>query len=62
MRKVGDLVYRVGYPQQGVGIVTQCGKSTGRRAIYLVSWQKYPVHAACSGWLYGHQLAEAKDD
>ena len=69
MHKVGDLVYREGYTQQGVGIVTQSsttaeqskllkGKGKGR-AIYRIRWQNSPVLPACTGWLFAHQLVSA---
>jgi len=70
MPSIGDLVYRVGYTQQGVGIVTQSsttaeqsgllkGKGKGR-AIYRIRWQNSLVFLpACTGWLFAHQLVSA---
>lgn len=70
MPSIGDLVYRVGYTQQGVGIVTQTsttaeqsgllkGKGFKGRAIYRIHWQNSPVLPACTGWLFAHQLVSA---
>ena len=70
MYKVGDLVYRAGCTQQGVGIVAQSsttaeqsgllkGKYPKGRAIYRIRWQNSPVLPACTGWLFAYQLMSA---